>query len=206
MDQRKETENCASAEAKDITKLDKKSLVELCAALTDENEQLLTENERLAAEQEELSAKYRRAEKAASQANDINTLYQRLQMDFDNYRSRNREIEAKAKEDAESASALRFVPVLDSFIRAIAAENLPESDGFSLIARQLEKALSDMNVERIPSLGEKFDVLVHDAVTTLPVDDPEKDGYVCAVVSEGYRHGEKVIKHAQVIVGKYCQE
>ncbi len=186
-----------------VEELDRDCLVELSKALREENTQLIAEQEQLKKELEEQKAKYKRAEKIVSQATDVSNLYQRLQVDFDNYRKRNAEITAKAKEEAECRVALKVVPVLDSFLRALDSVRDPaDRAGLEQIVRQFEDALREIGVERMEALGKPFDLNEHDAVMTAPTTEPEKDDTVANVVANGYRYGDKVIKHAQVIVHK----
>ena len=190
----------------ELNSLKKNQLIEISQALTEENEAMKAENEKMLAELEEQKAKYKRAEKIVAQANDVSTLYQRLQVDFDNYRKRNQEFSVKAKEDAEIALGQKIVPVLDNFLRAIASEKLEETNGFVLIARQFEKVLSELSIARIPALGEKFDILLHDAIMTVPAQKEEDDEKIVGVIAEGYCYKDKIIKHAQVVVSKYEPE
>lgn len=186
-----------------VEELDRDCLVELSKALREENTQLIAEQERLKTELEEQKAKYKRAEKIVSQANDVSNLYQRLQVDFENYRKRNAEIVAKAKEEAECQIALKVVPVLDSFLRALESVHDPaDRAGLEQIVRQFESALRELGVERMEVQGKPFDLNEHDAVMTVPTEDPKQDDTVANVVANGYRYGDKVMKHAQVIVYK----
>ncbi len=188
------------AEIKGMTK---PVLTELACGLADENEQLKSEIEDISDELSALREKYSRAEKIAEKAMEVNTLYQRLQSDFDNYRRRNQEIAVKAKEDAEIAVGLKFAPVMDNLLRALRSQKSQDSDGGALIARQFEKALSDIGLTRIESLGQPFNFDEHDAVTTIAVADSAQNDTVVDIISEGYRYGDRVVKHAQVVVGKY---
>ena len=96
----------------DFAKLSKAQLKEIA-------EELVKENETLQFANDALNAKYQKAEKIAAQANDVNTLYQRLQVDFDNYRKRNADIVEKSKDDAEAMIVAKFLPVYDNILRAL---------------------------------------------------------------------------------------
>ena len=180
----------------DFAKLSKTQLKEIA-------EELVKENETLQFANDALNAKYQKAEKIAAQANDVNTLYQRLQVDFDNYRKRNADIVEKSKDDAEAMIVAKFLPVYDNILRAL--QNIKDGSdlGLTQIAKQFESTLRELNVERIPAQGEPFNLEYHDAILSVKAERKEEDEIVKNVVSEGYLYKGKVLKHAQVIVAKY---
>lgn len=180
----------------DFAKLSKAQLKEIA-------EELVKENETLQFANDALNAKYQKAEKIAAQANDVNTLYQRLQVDFDNYRKRNADIVEKSKDDAEAMIVAKFLPVYDNILRAL--QNIKDGSdlGLTQIAKQFESTLRELNVERIPAQGELFNLEYHDAILSVKAESKEEDEIVKNVVSEGYLYKGKVLKHAQVIVAKY---
>ena len=180
----------------DFAKLSKAQLKEIA-------EELVKENETLQFANDALNAKYQKAEKIAAQANDVNTLYQRLQVAFDNYRKRNADIVEKSKDDAEAMIVAKFLPVYDNILRAL--QNIKDGSdlGLTQIAKQFESTLRELNVERIPAQGEPFNLEYHDAILSVKAESKEEDEIVKNVVSEGYLYKGKVLKHAQVIVAKY---
>ena len=180
----------------DFAKLSKAQLKEIA-------EELVKENETLQFANDALNAKYQKAEKIAAQANDVNTLYQRLQVDFDNYRKRNADIVEKSKDDAEAMIVAKFLPVYDNILRAL--QNIKDGSdlGLTQIAKQFESTLRELNVERIPAQGEPFNLEYHDAILSVKAESKEEDEIVKNVVSEGYLYKGKVLEHAQVIVAKY---
>src|SRR5687768_4469437 len=80
-----------------------------------------------------------------------------------------------------------LVPVLDNLARSIdAAETTrqvdPLLDGVKLVEAQLLRVLGDFGLERVSSVGQRFDPKLHDAVAVVPVADPQLDGVVVAEV------------------------
>lgn len=117
----------------------------------------------------------------------------------------------KTLEDKAKAGQLSFLttilPVLDNLNLAVAASETDSDithlrDGVIGTARSFEKALIDVGVEPVPSVGEKFDPEVHEAVDMAPVDDADKDGLVTAEYARGYRFDGKLLRPARVQVGK----
>ncbi|HUD10739.1 MAG TPA: nucleotide exchange factor GrpE [Candidatus Saccharimonadales bacterium] len=96
-----------------------------------------------------------------------------------------------------------LLPAIDNLERALkhTPKDLADNDyvkGVHGVARQFDKILGDLGVERIKTIGETFDPKYHEAVSM-----EESDG-AHEVVSEelqaGYKLGDEVIRHAMVKV------
>ena len=114
-------------------------------------------------------------------------------------------LEGKAKQD-QFNFLTTLLPVLDNLKLAIASsETDPEidhlRDGVIGTARSFEKAMLSVGVEPLPSIGERFDPELHEAVDMAPVE-PEDDGKITAEYSQGYRFGDRLLRPARVQVGK----
>jgi molecular chaperone GrpE len=99
-----------------------------------------------------------------------------------------------------------LLPVLDNLNLAVAASETDPSvqhlrDGVIGTARSFERALIDVGVEPIPSVGEVFNPEIHEAVDMVPTN-VEDDGRVTAEYARGYRFGDKLLRPARVQVGK----
>lgn len=141
---------------------------------------------------------------AQMEANDYKERWIRVSADFQNFRKRvmQERIEAynKGKEDA----VLALLPVLDNMERALSSltENADLKafrQGMELIVRLFHDALKRLDVEPIPSGGQKFDPYYHEAFERVERDDVE-DGTIVGVVEQGYKMGDKVIRPAKVRV------
>ncbi|HYY56885.1 MAG TPA: nucleotide exchange factor GrpE, partial [Pyrinomonadaceae bacterium] len=103
----------------------------------------------------------------------------------------------------------RLLPVLDNLQRALDAERLVEVKeseefrhflhGVELINRQLGGVLEGLGIEVVPTVGERFDPHVHEAVITEQREDYEPDTVIQELV-RGYRLGEKLLRPAIVKV------
>jgi molecular chaperone GrpE len=62
--------------------------------------------------------------------------------------------------------------------------------------------LKEHNLEQINAEGQKFNPEEHEAVEEIEVDDESKDGIVIESSRCGYRINDKIIRPAQVKVGK----
>ena len=128
-----------------------------------------------------------------------------VRADFYNFRQRSikerQETRTRAKEDA----VIEFLPVLDNLDRALSASiEDPASiiKGVEMVHRQFVNALENLGVSAINAKGETFDPSLHDAAGTEQVEDPELDGKVINVMLTGWRSKDRVLRPAQVTVGK----
>jgi hypothetical protein len=82
------------------------------------------------------------------------------------------------------------------------AEETALLQGVKLVRAQLEQTLMDYGVERIRSVGERFDPALHEAVDVIRVETESHDGVVIQEWAAGYRFGDRVLRAAKVRVGK----
>jgi len=109
----------------------------------------------------------------------------------------------KAKESAVEA----FLPVNDDLIRTLEAmenseKESPFYEGIKMIADKFNGVLSSYGVERIDETGVEFDVDLHDAMLRQKTDEDVESGTVLQVLENGYKIGDKTIRHAKVIVSE----
>jgi molecular chaperone GrpE len=140
----------------------------------------------------------------AAQRDEYLALAQRTQADFENYRKRVAKEAALAQERGVVKLARELLPALDNLDRALeaAATDDPLLEGVRLVRAELSAALARVGVESFSSLGEPFDPVVHEAMSTVP-QPPEggaQSGTVVEVYQPGYRLGEQVIRPARVVV------
>ena len=127
--------------------------------------------------------------------------YLRQVAEFDNFRKRT----AKEKEDTYTFALAKciteFLPVMDNFERALACETTDESykKGVEMIYNQLGEMMKKLGVSEIEADGKPFDPNLHNAVSQK--EDPDfGENTVCQVFQKGYMIGDKVIRHAMVVV------
>jgi molecular chaperone GrpE len=103
-----------------------------------------------------------------------------------------------------------MLEVLDDLDRAIAvAEDGPHDPAFLRGVRLVRKnflcKLAHFDVEHAPCLGDLFDPARHDAVSMVPVREPEYDGTILGVIREGYAIGQDILRPAAVAVGRLAR-
>lgn len=127
--------------------------------------------------------------------------------EFENIRKRTQRERVQLFEDARINALQSFLPVYDDFERTI--NNIPETaddsfiKGVKLVYNKFSTAMKQMGVEPIDETGVPFSVDFHDALLRQPApDDKTPSDTVLQVLETGYRMGEKVIRHAKVIVSE----
>jgi len=130
--------------------------------------------------------------------------------EYENFR-RQKEREAAAfLKFAEEGLIKKLLPTLDDLERVIKNADKfltgnPDAkiyvDGVKLIQQKLLKTLEERGVTRIESLGKKFDVNYHEALTQQPTSNADPETIV-EEFEPGYMLHDKVIRHAKVVVAK----
>ncbi|MDZ7773466.1 MAG: nucleotide exchange factor GrpE [Balneolaceae bacterium] len=128
--------------------------------------------------------------------------------EMDNFRKRVQRDRAQIYETAKANALEDFLSVNDDLRRTLkAAEDLdvPDTlmDGVNLVAEKFEEVLRKHGVERIDEEMVPFDVDIHDAMMRRkPEGDDVDSDMVLQVIENGYRIGERTIRHAKVIVSE----
>jgi len=127
----------------------------------------------------------------------------RLQAEFDNARKRAVREQQEFREFAAADVIKNFLPILDSFERALKAggDSTDFRDGVELIYRQFQDALQKIGVQPILAMGQPFDPRVHEAVEM--VDTTEvPDHHVFDELQRGYKYKERLLRPAMVRVAR----
>lgn len=128
---------------------------------------------------------------------------QRERADVINVRRRHDEQISGLRNSVKANVVRDLLPVLDNFERALkhVPTDLAKNDyvkGVQGIVAQFETTLGNIGVERIKTVGEVFDPVLHEAVSM------EEGKGTTEIVSEelqaGYKLGDEIIRHAMVRV------
>lgn len=129
--------------------------------------------------------------------------YTRLVAEFDNFRKRTAKEKIELIQNGGENVIKAFLSIADDLERAITV--LPEGserEGMELILKKFLDTLRAQKVTQIEALGLQLDVDFHDAIAQIPAPTPEQIGTILDVVQNGYLMGEKVMRHAKVVVGE----
>lgn len=121
--------------------------------------------------------------------------YKRALADYQNLEKRVREERVEWIKASNKELLLRLLPVLDTLILA---SSHTQDQGLTIGIKQFEDALKDEGVARIETKGKEFNPHLMECVET---QDGE-DGNILSEVRAGYTIGDKVLRPAQVKVGK----
>ena len=137
------------------------------------------------------------------QIEELTNALQRERADAENLRRRHQAEIASLRQSVKAHVIEDLLPIIDNFERALkhVPENLADNDyikGVQGVVKQFEKTLSDMDVERIKTVGEPFDPELHEAVSMEEGDGDQE--IVSEELQSGYKVGDTVIRHAMVRV------
>ncbi len=133
--------------------------------------------------------------------------------EFQNYRRRTDAELSQAAERGRGEVVVRMLDVLDDLQRSLeAAEKAAETEqggptyealktGVDLVYKKFGDTLRSLGVEEIDAVGEPFDEHLHEAMMQQEVPGTEA-GTVVGEIQKGYRMGERVLRHARVIVAR----
>ena len=130
-----------------------------------------------------------------------------LMADFDNYRKRTMKEKADLIKSGGEECLKNLLPIVDDFERSLQALNTATDlqalvEGVNLIYNKFKGYLAQNGVKEIETADAPFDTEYHEAVTTFPVEDPDKKGKVIDCVQKGYTMNDKVIRFSKVVVGE----
>ena len=154
-----------------------------------------------ARELEAVKAKLDAAEANSAQAKDQ---LLRMAAEYENYRKRStREADQKFN-DGVSFAVNQIIPILDTLEMAANAPTTDENykKGVIMTLDKAAKALDTLHVEEIEALGKPFDPNIMNAVQQIPAPDGQESGTVITVYQKGYKLGDKIARHATVVVAE----
>ena len=152
----------------------------------------------------QLAAAQTEAEKARAEADEARDRLLRTAAEYDNFRKRSAREQDAAFGNGVSCAVEKILTILDTLEMAEAAPTTDENykKGVTLTLEKAKAAFQALQVEEIPALGLPFDPAVHNAVMQKAAENGEESGTVLQVFQKGYKLGDKVIRHATVIVAE----
>ncbi len=137
------------------------------------------------------------------QIDELTEALQRERADAVNLRRRYEEQIASLQTLAKASVVRDLLPVIDNFERALkhVPEDLSGNDyvkGIENIVKQFERALEQLGVKKIKTVGEPFNPHLHEAISLEEGDGGQE--VVCEELQPGYVLGDEVLRHAMVRV------
>jgi len=140
-------------------------------------------------------------EKLKEENNALKERWLRQMAEFDNYRKRTVKEKEELTAFVKAGCAEPILVLLDNFERALNNTCTDEAykTGIEMLYSQFVAALNKMGIEEIEAEGKPFDPELHNAVSQIQ-DENLGDNVVSAVYQKGYKLGDRVIRHAMVVV------
>jgi molecular chaperone GrpE len=153
--------------------------------------------------QQELDTLRKELESQQAVNNEYLVLAQRIQADFDNYRKRAQRDKEEFMRSANDRLVADLLITLDDLDRAL-GPNLGEEElrkGVTQIRSNLMTLLRSYGLRDMPE-GSAFDPDLHEALAACEGEE----GKVYETYQKGYLIGNRVIRHAKVLVGRNNKE
>jgi len=136
------------------------------------------------------------------------TSWQRDKADFINARREDEKRFDEFRKFAESSLLSDLLPALDAFENAFKEESWKNvdkawQDGIKFLYNQLVGVLKEHKLEEVDTIGKKFNPEEHESIEEVEVEDEKNEGIVMESSRKGYSINKKIIRPAQVKVGKY---
>ncbi len=134
--------------------------------------------------------------------------------EYDNYRRRSVSDRQEALRQGRQSVLLPILEVYDDLRRSLDAARRAASqdasavsadalaEGVDLVVKKFEDALTKLGVQPIDAVGAAFSEDEHEAMMQQAAPEGTASGTVLAEIQPGYRLGDRVLRHARVIVAE----
>ena len=122
---------------------------------------------------------------------------QRLQAEYSNYKKRDDRDRLLVADIATASALTEMLPILDDLDRA--AEHGELTGGFKAIADQITNLTQKLGLEKFGEAQTTFDPNIHEALMHETSADV-KETTVTKILQFGYKHKERVLRPARVVV------
>ena len=148
-----------------------------------------------------LEAKLDAAEK---KADDLKSQLLRTAAEYDNYRKRSQREADQKFNDGVSHAVTQILGILDTLDMAANAAGTDDNykKGVMMTLDKAGQALEKLNITEIEAQDQPFDPNLMNAVQQVPPQDGQESGTVVQVFQKGYKIGDKIIRHATVVVAE----
>ncbi|OWP62569.1 nucleotide exchange factor GrpE [Hymenobacter amundsenii] len=138
---------------------------------------------------------------------DLKDKYLRLAAEFENYKRRTSKERTDLFKTANQELMVALLPVLDDFDRARHHTKDTEDanavrEAVDIIQSKIQKTLTQKGLTAMEVKGTAFDPELHEAITQIPAPSEDLKGKIVDEVEKGYYLGDKVIRHAKVVLGQ----
>lgn len=152
----------------------------------------------------ELAAAKSKAEELQKQLGKAKDTLLRTAAEYENYRKRSTREHDAAFNNGVGFAVSALLPVVDTLAMAAAAACTDETykKGVLMTLDQCKAAFEKLGVKEMEAEGKPFDPQLHEAVMQQPAPEGTQSGTVLQVLKTGYVLGDRVLRHATVIVAE----
>lgn len=139
--------------------------------------------------------------KCQVELDDTTDRLKRIMAEFENYKKRSSKERENLYGSIIADIVEKMLPVLDNLEKAVEAKTKDDNykAGVELVLKQYQDVLTSFGVKKIETVGQTFDPEIHEAVSSVQ-DDKYGEKEIVQEYRTGYMVGNKVIRHAMVVV------
>ena len=162
---------------------------------------------------EEITLPKKEYEALKAKADERDACYEKLLLahaEFDNAKKRLEKDKMDFLRYANDGLIMEFLPIVDNL--EMAEKYIKEAKDFKavqggvdMIQSQIQIFLKDIGIERIKTVGEKFDPHLHEAMEVEESNDKD-EGLIVAELKPGYRLNGRMLRPASVKIVKHKEE
>ena len=137
----------------------------------------------------------------SEKVNELQDKLMRTMAEYDNFRKRSQREKEAIYPQATAAAVAKFVPILDTFNRALGSPCADEEfkKGVEMILHNFIETLTALGVEEFAEAGDPFNPEMHNAVMHIE-DENAGQSVIVEVFQRGYKLGDRIVRHAMVKV------
>ena len=161
----------------------------------------MQENEELQKETTENCVEDTELNRIKNELEETTDRLKRLMAEFDNFKKRSAKEREGLYNSLLSDIVSIFLPVVDNLEKAVNSTTQDEGykQGVELVLKQFMDVLNSLGVKEIEGVGSTFNPEYHEAVSSVQ-DEALGEKEVKEIFRKGYKIGDKVIRHAMVVV------
>lgn len=152
----------------------------------------------------ETAALQAKLEAAEKKNDELKNQLLRTAAEYENYRKRSQREADQKFNDGVSHAVTQILSILDTLDMAANAACSDENykKGVTMTLDKAAKAFEVLNITEIDALNKPFDPNFMNAVQQVPATEGQESGSVVQVFQKGYKIGDKIIRHAMVVVAE----
>lgn len=143
-----------------------------------------------------------KSQKLQKENDDSKNKYMHLQAEFENAQKRWNNSRQDLRTQYTASVLKRFLPLYDSFKKAINSANETEKNILNGFYSQFMNVFKSYGAEPIGvKVNDAFDYSLHEALTSVEKEDLPENSIV-EIIQDGFKYGKEVIRYTKVVVSR----